>query len=695
MLDRDFSPIESVSSPMKWRQRIGRVLPVLIVGAIASLSSGGSAAQGPARGCKNCPPAQRVEFATAEAAFVAARNASLANDPDRFERAAAAARLSADHPLAHYVEYWRLRMRLAQGTTDDPVLDAEAADFARRHAHTLLGDLLRRDWMLSLGRRQDWERFDRAYSGWVLRDEAPLHCLALQSRASRGEDVAAAARALLLVPRDLGDACNNLLASLALGGQLSPDDLWRRLEVSLEAGSPSATRRAALLVNPALDTAQLDRASSRPAVALAAGALPRETALVAFSSLARTEPAAAAERLRDPALRLPAADRAFLWSQVAAGGMRRLAPESLEWAKQASAARPTDQTLAWMARAALRAQDWQAVRATIERMSEAGQADPTWIYWLGRAFKADARPESQHQARVLFTSISHRPDFYSQLAGEELGLLTAVPRRAPSPTEAELAEVRSLPGFVRALALYDLGLRFEGNREWNFQLRGMTDRQLLATAEHARQRGLLDRAIASAERTRDEHDYSLRFVMPHATRLNASAKTSGVDPAWVYGLIRQESRFVSDARSSAGASGLMQLMPATARWVAGKMGMRGFRPAQVNDLDTNLQLGTFYLRMVLDDLDGSPLLASAAYNAGPGRPKAWRSTLAGPVEGAIFAETIPFAETRGYVKAVLSNATYYAAMLSGKPQSLRTLLGTVHPAPAGGADGAAALPETD
>jgi soluble lytic murein transglycosylase len=402
--------------------------------------------------------------------------------------------------------------------------------------------------------------------------------------------------------------------------------------------------------------------------------------MIAVSSLARSDPAAAAQRLRDAALPIQASDRPFLWSQVAASGMRRLAPESLDWAREASAARPTDETLAWMTRAALRAQDWQQVRATIERMSPAGQADPTWVYWLGRSYGAEAKPESKHQARVLYTSISLRPNFYSQLAGEELGLLTDTPPRAAPPTAAELASVRALPGLARAVAFYELGLRFEGNREWNFQMRGLADRQLLAAADHARQLGFLDRAINSAERTREEHDYSLRFVTPFANQLKAQARAANLDPAWVYGLIRQESRFVMDARSSAGASGLMQLMPATARWVAGKMGMRGFKPAQVNDLETNLRLGTYYLRLVLDDLDGSPLLASAAYNAGPSRPKSWRSTLSQPVEGAIFAEIIPFAETRGYVKAVLSNKAHYSAIFTGKPQSLRTMLGTVRPA---------------
>ena len=173
----------------------------------------------------------------------------------------------------------------------------------------------------------------------------------------------------------------------------------------------------------------------------------------------------------------------------------------------------------------------------------------------------------------------------------------------------------------------------------------------------------------------------MRYPAPFEDRLKPIARSQGLDPAWVYGLIRQESRFVSDARSPVGASGLMQIMPATAKWIAKKMGVRDFTPSQINELDTNLQFGSFYLKTVFDDLDRSPVMASAAYNAGPGRPRSWRGTLSQPVEGAIFAEIVPFTETRGYVKHVLSNTAWYAALFTGAPQSLKAMLGQVQPGP--------------
>ena len=239
------------------------------------------------------------------------------------------------------------------------------------------------------------------------------------------------------------------------------------------------------------------------------------------------------------------------------------------------------------------------------------------------------------------------------------------------------------PGFARAQKFYELGLRVEGNREWTWQLRGMSDRQLLAAAEYARSQLLLDRMISTSDRTRNEFDFTQRFPSPFRDAMAQYAAPLGLDETWVYGLIRQESRFIMDARSSVGAAGLMQLMPSTARYVARKMNVNDYAPGRVNERDLNLQLGTGYLKMVLDDLDGSPILATAAYNAGPGRPRAWRATLVKPVEGAIFVETIPFSETRDYVKKVMSNTVYYAALFENKAQSLKQRMGTIAPKAAG------------
>jgi soluble lytic murein transglycosylase len=355
----------------------------------------------------------------------------------------------------------------------------------------------------------------------------------------------------------------------------------------------------------------------------------------------------------------------------------------------------SDDMLTWQVRAALRFdgsndERWALVRQAIEAMSVDEQLDPTWVYWRGRALQglAGAGPEGEAErqaGRKLLESISGQMHFYGKLAHEDLGGSVSLPPKPAALSAAEREAARRNPGFERALLLISIGLRSEGVREWNFTLRGLGDRELLAAAQLACDGEVWDRCVNTSDRTRQEVDMAQRFPMPFKREVVAQAREIGLDPAYVYGLIRQESRFIMDARSHVGASGLMQIMPATARWTAKKIGLE-YKPHMITDRDVNLRLGTAYLKLVLDDFDGSQALAAAAYNAGPGRPRRWRD---GPlIEPAAWAENIPFAETRDYVKKVLSNSVYYGALLGSKPASLKARLGpeigprdTLAPAP--------------
>jgi soluble lytic murein transglycosylase len=304
------------------------------------------------------------------------------------------------------------------------------------------------------------------------------------------------------------------------------------------------------------------------------------------------------------------------------------------------------------------------------------------VYWQARALQARQDPASAARARQLLESIASPHGFYEQLALEDLGRRVA-PVAPPAPlTPQEIAAAERDPGLQRALAAVRLGLRSEGVREWNYTVAlhtpgGMEDRELLAAADIACRNALWDRCINTSLRTRDQVHMGQRFPTPFRETVVARARDIGLDPAYVYGLIRQESRFVTEARSGVGASGLMQVMPATARWTAKKIGLSDFQPHHINDRDTNIRIGTAYLKLALDDFDGSLPLAAAAYNAGPNRSRTWRN---GPVlPGEVWTENIPFEETRDYVKRVLSNTTLYAAQLTGQEQSLRARLGTVGP----------------
>jgi soluble lytic murein transglycosylase len=342
--------------------------------------------------------------------------------------------------------------------------------------------------------------------------------------------------------------------------------------------------------------------------------------------------------------------------------------------------------LAWAARAALRTGRWPQVQAAIEAMPEAARKDAAWVYWHARALLTQASSESARaEALRLLEGIAGVRGFYEQLALEELGQRISTPERPAPLTLEEKEAARQNPGLTRALYAIAIGLRSEGVREWNYSTNlhvrgGLDDRSLLAAADMACRAEVWDRCINTSERTKVLIDQELRYPMPFKAAVLARTRQIGLDPAYVYGLIRQESRFIMDAKSTVGAAGLMQVMPATAKWTAKKIGLSDFQSHQITDRDTNIAIGTGYLKLVLDNFGGSMPMAAAAYNAGPNRPRIWRGQSGAPViEAAIWAENVPFSETRDYVKKVLSNTTNYAALITGQSQSLKARLGNVGP----------------
>ena len=619
-------------------------------------------------------PAQAKRAApTPDEQFLAALAAFRAGDALRLARLAEAL---ADHPLESYVAYWRLRQRL------DDTASGDVRAFFARHAGSVLADRLRADWLRELGKRGDWANFSLELAPLV-QDDLEIRCYTWLSRLARNDLSALdASREMWAEPKEWPAGCARLAEAMAAGGHLGAERAWQRVRLLLNLGQLSAARSALgyLPAAEAIDEALLNQAATAPQKLLAR--LPedfsrrpvREAVMFAVVRLARTDLRGAADVMRNTLdARLSPAERRHVWGWLGLEAARRHLPEALEWYARSDEAALTDEQLAWKARAALRAGDWKALRAAIDRMSVAAHADEAWAYWYGRALAAEGNAAG---ARAYFLRISALPTFYGILAAEENGESMMLPAAAYEPTEADLAELRRVPGVARALHLNRLGLRWETYREWAFTVRTLEDRQKLAAAELARRAEMYDRAINTADLTSTVHNFRLRYLTPYRDAFKAQAQAFELDEAWVLGLVRQESRFIAQAKSSAGAQGLMQLMPATARWVARKIGYPGYSPARVHELDTNITLGTSYLKMVLDDL-GHPVLATAAYNAGPGRARRWRDVK--PLEGAVFIETIPFSETRDYVKKVMANKMYYARLLHGSTPPLKQRIGTIAP----------------
>jgi soluble lytic murein transglycosylase len=611
--------------------------------------------------------------------FIQLREAARNNDAGRAMQLAAQI---PDYPAPGYIDYFTIKPQLfdSQGHARVDAPDEPVLAFLQRYDGQAIADRMRNDYLTVLGARHDWRNFLDQYSRFVLNDDTQVKCYALEARASRGENVADAARALLVDPKWYGDGCVDLINALAVAQQFTSDDVWQQIRLAYEQNyTNTGSKIADALGQVRPDQSVFDTAASTPPLYLARGvgrdSSSHQLALVAITRMARNDPAMAAASFSSVAPALTPLERAIGWGTIAYQAAAKRMPGAVDWYRLSVNAPLSNPAYEWRTRSALLAGDWTMVRWSIEQMPPNLRNQPAWVYWHARALKQAGDTATAVQE---FTSIADQFNFYGQLACEELGQKITVPPRT-AVTDAEIAHAQAVPGFALSQKFYAMNLRLEGNREWNWPLRTMTDRQLIAAAQYAKRIELFDRAVNTADKTKTEHDFSLRYLAPYRDVVERESKNTGLDVEWAYGLIRQESRFIINAQSEVGAGGLMQLMPGTAQLVAKKIGLGPISRAQMNDLDTNILLGTNYLAMVYNQFDDSAVLATAGYNAGPGRPTQWRSTLGAPVEGAIFAETIPFNETRDYVKNVLSNTVYYAALFEGRPQSLKARLGYIAP----------------
>jgi len=634
------------------------------------------------------PASAEAAAPPSDADLLAARAAFDRGDRARLE---ALAPKLAGHVLEPYVDYWRLKLRLETAGDD------EVRSYLARWPGTPVADRLRADWLKSLGKRGLWSVFAL---DWVSAggDDVELACYGLQyRRQEEGDAVIGAARPFWFTGQATPDACEPLFAALIAKGELTPADRRARFRLAAEAGNVRLAQAIAVDLPPddritAREFAHVDNA---PAFVLAKGEFRwkqqggRELALYALERAARNDAAgvrAAWEKQRE---RLPRADRLYGNATIAYHAARQLQPQANTWFAEAAGAAFTEAQHPWRVRAALRAGAWPDVLAAIDAMPPAMAQEAAWRYWRARALAAAGRTV---EADAIYAALAEEFNFYGILAAEGLGHGAEKMRDVKSdpllPSADSLAAFGSRAEVRRAVKLAGLDMRPESQREWVAIVRGQPDDGLLLAAEYARRQGLYDRAINTADRTTARHDFGLRYLMPFREHFAAAARANDVDIALLFALARQESRFALDIVSSAGAVGLMQLMPPTARWVAKQLNRADFRPAQIGDVATNTQFGAYYYKYWLERLERMPALAAAAYNAGPNRAQAWRN--GAPLEGAVWVETIPFNETRDYVKKVLANAMIYARLMNQAYVPLAARLGTVQPR-GNGADAALAV----
>lgn len=580
-----------------------------------------------------------------------------------------------DYPLHSWLVYAGLRSRLDEADAD------EVHAFLRAHGDTPHGQRLRRAWFDHLAEEQRWDDLVREFDP-ALRSTTRLcrykHALL---QLGRREEALADVEAIWLHGRSQPDACDPVFDAWREAGRLSPELVWGRFQLALEAGQPGLASYLKRFL-PEAEQPRADRwlrLHRRPArltrVDGDARADERAPEMLenAWRRLARREPEKALTLWRrdDAGRRLAAAQRRGVEQTIALRLILEQGGESLAHLDALPETVFDAQLREWRVRAALAAGDWGRVLRAVEAMDAKQQDDKAWRYWRARALAELGRKE---EADRLFSELAGERNFYGFLAADRAGQPYRIGHRNLDASAKGIRVLARRPAFQRAKEWHALGRYINARREWVRAIAGLNRAGLKAAGLLAHRWGWHDRAIFTVAKAREFADVELRFPLAHGKLIRDNAAANGIDPAWALAVARQESAFMEDVRSPAGALGLMQVMPATGRKVARQM--EGVQMSHWLDLlkpEVNVPIGTYYLRRNLDRFGGHPLLSTAAYNAGAHRVEEWLPE-DGRMDADVWAELIPYGETREYVRRVLAYRVIYETRLGRTPTTLSSLL---------------------
>jgi len=574
-----------------------------------------------------------------------------------------------DYPLYPYLVYWELTRRIATVKPD------EAQRFLDRYADTSLAERFRAQWLSAQYRRGRWRSYVKLYRD---NGDATRECRYRDSlyRLGRREEALRGVEDLWLVGKSQPSACDRVFKFWRESGALTEALVWARVRLAMERGNASLARYLGRFLDAAdRDWVEIWYQVHRKPHKLGKyrklnrdSAHAREIVVHGIRRWARKDvdkAMAAWEKYRN---RLSFSDKQVGAVQRAIGLAlaRELRPEASVYLAALPADQVDDTVAEWALRAALANGKWKSVLAWLGYLDWKQSDEDAWRYWRARALEATGY---QHEAGKLYAGLSTSRSYYGFLAADRIGVPYQLNDEPVRVGGRELAEVEAMPSAQRARELFMLGYKVDARREWRHLARKLDTNQLKAAAKLAHQWNWHDRAILTLGQAEAYDDLSIRFPLAHKSRVTRQAKKRNIDPAWVYGVVRQESAFWEDARSPAGAVGLMQIMPRTGRLIARQMKTRWRGSRQLLKPDTNIRYGVFYLRKVLDDLDENPVLATAAYNAGIYRVRSWLPEDK-TMPADIWVELIRFKETRDYVKRVFAYTVIYEHRMGLQPTRL-------------------------
>lgn len=608
-------------------------------------------------------------------AFLDAYDAIKANDRPAIAKYKAQLQ---NYPLYPYVLYHDYRLHFDHTPT------RRILQFIEDNQNNYLGDRLYTHWLTHLGKTKQWQSYLKHYKP---QENTDLQCYLARAQAQHKQVDAAlnSAKTLWISDRDLSKACQPLDALLREHKQLTGSMIWQRIELAMKKNRLSLAKQLAkdlsrserAMVEQWIQVYEKPQLITEPLPKNMSPVVRKSVFIQGIKRLANREPELAQKSLErfHEQYGLSNKQHNELKRSIALRSAYRYGPKASEYLQAVNGnGEATEDSLRWQAQIALKDSNWPLLLDTIELMDKEQQNEKQWQYWKARALAASGDETS---AKIIYRKLAQQRNFYAFLAAD---ILNSDYLFNPDPVQPidSATLIKKYPQLQRMQELLAIDWLTSAKREWYSLLDELDATELHAVSILTSQWEQHSMAITTAAKAQKWNDLQVRFPTPHKTPVMQSAKKHNVDPAWVYGVIRRESAFSHNIRSSAGAVGLMQLMPQTAKYIGRKIGIRKPSRQMLTEPKSNIELGSAYLSYLYKKYNGNMVLATAAYNAGPQRVDSWL-----PEDRTLSADqwidSIPFTETRSYVKAVLEYTTIFKSLLNKKYDRLKDVMPPIGP----------------
>lgn len=568
-----------------------------------------------------------------------------------------------DYPLTPYLAYDELTQRLASASDD------EVEKFLLEHGDLPQINWMKLRWLRLLSERQQWPLFLKYYSPELNFTELDCRFARYQLQSGQSAAAFASAEKFWLSAQSQPNACDPLFDSWRAAGQLTEDKIWQRLKLATDAGNYGVAHYLVKQLSTQqqhgqrlIDVAQKPELIQSTERFTSRDSKNAEVIALGLRKLARQDLDASVRLLNhyEKNITFNAEDQLVIANDIGLRLAKRFDPRALAVMQKYDPQLINSNLTEWRVRLLLRLGRWDEAHQLTRRLPAELADSNRWRYWQARSLQL-AQPNSQ-QPLILYQPLARERDFYGFMAADRSEQPYALKHQPLALQPKTIQKVRNAAGMQRALEFKARDEMTEAHREWYHLSNFLSRDELVAQARIAYDMGWYFPAIRTISKAQYWDDLDIRFPMAHKNNFVAEARNRGLHSSWMFAVTRQESAFMIQAKSHVGAMGLMQLMPATAKETAQRYGIPLASPQSAVIPEVNIQLGAAYLSQVLGQFNGNRVLASAAYNAGPGRVRQWlRDAKHLPYD--VWVESIPFDETRLYVQNVLTYSVIYGEKL--------------------------------